>query len=193
MKIALMMLLLPASAFADEKAAKTETKPEAKAGAPKMEAPKPGPEVEALKPLVGMWSCDGKAPESPMGPAHEYKATLNHKLDLGNFWIWQEYKSVKSKDHPAFAAKGWMGWDGANKHYVWAGVDDMGGWISLTSSGWQGEKIEFAGDAMMMTGKTRAKFTATKGKTPNEMSFEMTMQDPKGNWTPPDVQTCKKK
>jgi hypothetical protein len=192
------MVLLPQLAVAEEKApAKAEAKPAAgakpEAAAPmKMEAPKPYAELDALKPLAGMWSCDGKAPEGPMGPAHAYKATVNHKWDLANFWIWQEYKTMKSKENPmAFSAKGWMGWDNANKHYVWAGVDDMGGWISLTSTGWTGDKMEFSGDAMGMMGKMKAKFTLTKGKTPNELMMETSMETPKGpaTWT----ETCKKK
>jgi Protein of unknown function (DUF1579) len=197
----LTMVLLPQLGNAQEKApakaepAKAEpAKPAAgKPEAPKMEAPKPGPELDALKPVAGMWNCDGKTSDGPMGPGHAYKATVNQKWDLGNFWIWQEYKVMKSKENPmAFNAKGWMGWDAANKHYVWAGVDDMGGWISLTSTGWTGDNFEFAGDAMGPMGKMKAKFTLTKGKTPNEMSMATTMTAADGkamSWS----ETCKKK
>lgn len=184
--------------FAQEKTEKAEKaeKPAATKTekAPAMTAPKPGPELDALKPLGGNWACDGKAPAGPMGPAHSYKASFNNKWDLGNFWIWSEYDVKKSKENPmAFTGKGWMGYDSANKHYVWAGVDNMGGWISLTSSGWEGDKLTWEGDGMGPKGKTKMKFTFTKGKTPTEVSLEYAAQDDKGAWESPTTETCKKK
>jgi hypothetical protein len=204
LKIAtIAVLMFPLSTLAQEKAPKAETKPpkaeaktetKAEAKPPAMTAPKPGPELDVLKPIAATWSCDGKAPAGPMGPAHSYKSTVNNKWDLGNFWIWSEYQVKKSKENPmAFSAKGWIGWDSANKHYVWAGVDDTGGWISLTSKGWEGDKLVFDGDGMGMNGKTKMKFTITKGKTPNEITFEAASQSAKGDWEAPSSEACKKK
>src|SRR5437588_8730121 len=78
------VMLLPQLGLAEEKAAAPKAEA-AKAEPMKMEAPKPAAELDALKPLAGMWNCDGKAPDSPMGPAHAYKASMNNKWDLGNF------------------------------------------------------------------------------------------------------------
>jgi hypothetical protein len=184
---ALALVLVPQLSLAEEKAEKP-------GAPPAMAAPKPGPELDALKPLAGMWMCDGKAPASPMGPAHSYKATSSSKWELGNFWLWTDYSVKKSKEHPmAFNARAWMGYDSANKHYVFAGVDDMGGWISLTATGWEGDKLEWNGDSMGPMGKAKTKFTFTKGKTPTEYTMEFTMQNPKGEWMPPSTETCKKK
>ena len=114
-----------------------------------------------------------------MGPAHAYKASMNNKWDLGNFWIWQEYKMMKSKENPmSFDAKGWMGWDGANKHYVWAGVDSMGGWVNLTST----DNSIYTGDGSPMGKKNPVKFTFVPGKDKkgqdSDKLFDVTLEFP---------------
>jgi hypothetical protein len=194
---ALTLVLVPQLALAEEKAEKKPAilKNDAGEESGRMKAPpKPGPELDALKPLTGMWTCDGKAPASPMGPAHGFTSTINSKWELGNFWLETDYSVKKSKENPmAFNARAWMGYDPTAKHYVFLGVDDKGGGISLTSSGWEGDKLEWTGDGTGPMGKMKTKFTFIKGKTPSEYTMEFTMQNPKGEWMPPSSETCKKK
>src|SRR5262245_53079874 len=58
--------------------------------------PKPAVELEQIKWLAGSWTCEAKAPESPMGPAHSFKATWKNKWDLDNFWLAVDYVEKKS-------------------------------------------------------------------------------------------------
>src|ERR1700694_4203314 len=48
--------------------------------------PKPAPELAQLKYFLGTWRCQGTVPASPMGPAHESRATVVTRLDLDGFW-----------------------------------------------------------------------------------------------------------
>lgn len=195
-RLSLALALVPSLALAQKPAAEKAAAPApAAAGAApaKMEPPKPAAELDNLKPLIGTWNCDGKAPASPMGPAHEYKSVNTFKWDLDNFWAAHSRDVKKSKENPmGFAGKGWTGWDGSAKKLVFAGADNHGGWISLTSTGWTGDNMVFEGDAFGMHGKHKVKLTFMKGKTPNEVSVEFAMADDKGAFMPPMTESCKK-
>jgi hypothetical protein len=166
----------------------------APAGAPpKMEAPKPFAELEQLKMLAGNWSCDGKAPAGPMGPAHDVKSTNTAKWELDGFWLMHSREVKKTTEMPmAFSGRAWNGWDKSAGKFVFAGADNMGGWINLTSTGWVGDKMVFEGDSLGMHGKSKVRLTFIKGKTPNEMSSEFARADENGRWMPPMTESCKK-
>jgi hypothetical protein len=125
-------------------------------------------------------------------PARTYKATVTNKWDLDNFWLWSTYEMKKSKEVPGFTGKGWMGFDGSQKKLVWAGVASGGGWISLTATGWEGDKLAFSGDTYGHGQKGKATFTFAKGKTPSEFTLEVGMTDATGKAMPPSTETCKK-
>src|SRR5712692_7300718 len=138
--------LLPSLALAQK-----ETAPPSGAA---MTMPKPAPELDALKPLAGTWSCEGHSPALSGMPAHDFKATMTNKWDLGNFWMWSTYQGKPDKVSPkGFTGKGWMGYDSSQKKLVWAGVSNTGGWISLRSDGWQGDKLTWTGEDMGRLGK----------------------------------------
>src|SRR5437773_2287707 len=50
--------------------------------------PKPAPELEETKWMLGTWRCEGKAPAGAMGPsspAFDYKSKMTVKKDMNNF------------------------------------------------------------------------------------------------------------
>jgi hypothetical protein len=192
-RLLLALALVPSLALAQKPAAAPAAAPAAGAAPAKMEPPKPAAELDNLKPLLGTWNCEGKAPASPMGPAHDFKSTNTFKLDLDNFWVSHSREVKKSKEMPmGFMGKGWSGWDGSAKKLVFAGADNHGGWISLTSAGWAGDNMAFEGDAFGMMGKRKVKLTFMKGKTPNEVNVEFMMADDKGAMGAPMTESCKK-
>src|SRR5262249_20169275 len=81
------------------------------------EAPKPGPEHEKFKALVGDWEATVKM----MG--HESKGKVNYKLDFGGFYLIEtfegEFGGMK------FAGRGQAGYCPIKKKYFTIWVDSM--------------------------------------------------------------------
>jgi hypothetical protein len=131
--------------------------------APAPAAPKPAAELDQVKYLEGSWRCDGKQPAGPFGPEHAYKATFKLKKDVDSFWLFLDYEQKKSKVHPLpIKAKAFIGFDVVSKRFVTIGVDNTGGWVSETSTGWAGDKLVFAGEGAMMGQMVGFRETYTK-------------------------------
>jgi hypothetical protein len=79
--------------------------------------PKPGPEHELLKKFEGTWD----ATVSAMGK--ESKATATYKLDLGGFWLTEDFKGTF--EGQKFEGRGTIGFDPIKKKYVASWVDSM--------------------------------------------------------------------
>jgi hypothetical protein len=153
----------PAKPTAAPAAAAKPAASAAPAAAPPPPAPKPAAELDQLKYFEGSWRCDGKQPAGPFGPEHPYKSSFKMKKDVDNFWIALEYDQKKSKLHPTpIKAKGYVGFDSVGKKFVTIGVDNTGGWISESSTGWEGDKLVFAGEGSMMGQKVSFRETYTK-------------------------------
>ena len=161
------------------------------AATPPPPAPKPAAELDQLKMFEGTWRCDGKQPAGPMGPEQVYKSSFKGKKDVDSFWLAFEYSQKKSKVHNMpITAKGFLGYDPAAKKYVTMGVDNMGGSISESSSGWEGDKLVFSGDGQMGGQKISFRETYTK-KSDKEMTWSGEMKMGK-DWIPVGTDTCKR-
>ncbi len=92
------------------------------------DAPQPGQEVQDLKPFAGSWNCTGKTKDG-----NKFTASLfiGAPRDLNGFWYEVRYNRDKTKDGPAFAGRGILGFDTANRKYYFTGADSMGGWVVL--------------------------------------------------------------
>jgi len=188
----------PAPAAAAPAAAATGGKPgaapasaPAAASAPPPAAPKPAAELDQLKVFEGSWRCEGKQPAGPFGPEQDYKSTLKGKKDIDNFWIAIEYDQKKSKTHPMpIKARGFLGYDPAAKKYVSIGADNTGGWINESSTGWEGDKLVFAGDGSMGGQKVSFRETYTK-KNDKEITWNGEMKMGK-DWISVGSDSCKK-
>ena len=161
------------------------------AATPPPPPPKPAAELDQLKMFEGTWRCDGKQPAGPMGPEQVYKSSFKGKKDVDSFWLAFEYSQKKSKVHNMpITAKGFLGYDPAAKKYVTMGVDNMGGSISESSPGWEGDKLVFSGDGQMGGQKISFRETYTK-KSDKEMTWSGEMKMGK-DWIPVGTDTCKK-
>src|SRR5262249_31409183 len=76
--------------------------------------PKPGPELEHLKQLVGVWD----ATVSVGG-----KGTMTYKMDLGGLWLVSEYEGEFGDQK--FQGRGLDTYDSAKKKYVTVWADSM--------------------------------------------------------------------
>lgn len=123
--------------------------------------PKPAPEMAQLKVFDGSWTCEGKMPATPMGPAGTMKGTVKSQTDLGGFWQSGKVTSTMA-GMPTMEGMFHMTWDPGAKQYVLLWVDNMGGWAQSTSKGWEGDTITFAGDSYMGGQKIPSRDTFTK-------------------------------
>jgi hypothetical protein len=81
------------------------------------EAPKPGPEHEVLKKLVGDWTLTMKF------AGMETKGTVTYKMDLGGLWL---SSNLESELFGAkFTGRGMDTYDAATKKYVGVLIDSM--------------------------------------------------------------------
>ena len=151
--------------------------------------PKPAAELSALKYFLGDFNCTGKAFASEMGPEHATKATVKVKMDMNGFFVSGRYEEMKTAENkmPVKAAFVW-GWDAMAKKLAATSQDSFGGMFTQTSSGWEGDKLAFTGDAVWGTEKTGVRDTFTK-KSENELVHLGEMQM-KGQWTSLDEETC---
>jgi hypothetical protein len=121
--------------------------------------PKPAPENDVIKKSVGSWSCEGGV---KMGdnPEAKYKSTWTVKSILGGHWYSIAYKRMKMGGLGGFEGDATVGWDAVGKKYWFVGVDNMGGWINLTST----DGAAYSGEGIPGGKKTPVKFVFSAGK-----------------------------
>jgi hypothetical protein len=149
----------------------------------------PNPKLKEVQYFEGTWQCSGKAFASPMGPEHTTAAIVHADWVLGGAWLQIHYaeKKTAANAHPYDVQLFW-GYDAQLKMLVDGSVDNMGGYSTEQSAGWQGDKLIFAGPThsggMTMTG--RDVFTK-KSKSELHHVFEF---EEKGTWKPLAEETC---
>lgn len=124
-----------------------------------MAAPKPAPENDAYKKWVGTFSCEGTG-KGPDGKEMKYKTSWGWKSVLGGHWYTIVYKRPKAGPMPAFEGNATIGYDTANKRFLFSGVDNMGGWINLTAT----DGLAYAGEGVPRGQKGPIKISFVKGK-----------------------------
>jgi hypothetical protein len=106
----------------------------------------PNPMVRQLDSLAGMWRCSGTAYATPMGPEHPTAAEVTMKWDLGGYWLPFNYAEKKTAMNAnPFRVTGYFGYDPEIKKLVLGSVDNMGGYSTAASDGWNGDTIVFTG------------------------------------------------
>jgi Protein of unknown function (DUF1579) len=167
--LAVTLAAISSIALAEDKAPKAEA-PKADAAAaakpaadaPKaapMEAPKPAAENDMFKKVVGTWRCDSIS-TGPDGKDMKVKTTWTWKSVLAGQWYTVVYKRAKAGPAPGFEGNATMGYNGADKKYVFVGFDNMGGWINLSGA----DGMSYAGDGLPMGKKGPIKIAFAKGK-----------------------------
>lgn len=164
------------------------------AAPPQPSTPKPAPELEALKFLVGTFKCDGKAGGGNTGvPEYAFKSTLKTRPDLNQFWLMTTHEEAKSKANPhGYRTIGHVGYDPSQKLFVRAFAASDGSYEQGTAKGWEDGKMVWTGEVLNQLGQAKLPFrhTFTKvGDTEMLNSFELNMG---GQWMTWASERCKK-
>ncbi len=186
-----LFLVLPllASAVAEETPAKPAA-PAVAAAAPEA-PPAPPKELDQLDVFEGTWKCEGHSPESPFGPARKMTTVVKIYSDLDGFWLSGEVEEQPSADNPK-PLKGKFHWtyDTTDKRFEAGWIDNMGGWATQSSPGWQGERITFDGEMVANGQKLPARDVFEK-KADKELlhSFEAQVGE---KWTKLGEEVCRR-
>jgi hypothetical protein len=177
-----------ASSWAQPPAAEKPPKPptEAAAAGAAPSVPKPPPENDVIKKSVGTWRCTatGKAE----GQDIKYTSSWTVKPALGGHWYAITYKRAKMGPMPGFDGNATVGFNTAEKKYVFVGFDSFGGWINLSSP----DGAAYSGQGGGMGKVTPVKFTFSAGKDKkgeeSDKLFDVTLDF--GTFT--STENCKK-
>jgi hypothetical protein len=142
--------------------------------AARAQAPKPGPEHEKLKELVGTWD----ATMNFMGS--ESKATAVYRMDLGGLWLVSEFKG--DFGGMPFSGKGLDSYDPLTKKYVSVWADSMST-VPMTSTGEYdktGKVLTMTGEGRGQDGKMQKMKMTSEMKDKDSMLFTMYGPGPDG-------------
>jgi hypothetical protein len=114
--------------------------------------PKPGPEHQKLAGLVGNWTDEGEATESPFEPAEKWSGTIRSEWFTGNFAV-VRHRDEKSSVSGEIHSLDVITYDRREKTYTWYAVNSQGGGGHLS-------KASISDDVLTMTSEFQA-----KGKT----------------------------
>jgi hypothetical protein len=149
------------------------------------------PKLKELDAFAGTWQCTGTAFASPMGPEHPTTATVHGTWVLGGAWMEIQYTEAKSPKNPhPVDVRLFMGYDAQPKALVSGTVDNMGGYSTAQSPGWQNDKLIFSGPSHGGGGTMTGRDTFTRvGKSEMLHDGEIEM---KGKWVKINHEICKK-
>ncbi len=114
--------------------------------------PKPGPEHQKLAGLVGNWTTEGEATESPFGPMEKWSGKITSEWFSGNFAVVRhvdEKYSVSGEDRTLEV----VAYDGMAKTYTWYAVDSRG-WTSLAKASISGDVLTAVWEGQSAKGRT---------------------------------------
>jgi len=148
----------------------------------------PNPKLKELQPFAHNYTCTGIAYANPMAPEHPTQATVSGEWTLGGTWIRFSYIETKTSKNPMpVGVRGFFGYDGEIQKFVVGGVDNMGGYNTGASDGWNGDSITFEGPWHLGTQTVKARDTFTKNGTKLMHVGEMEMD---GKWVKYGQETC---
>ena len=154
--------------------------------------PGPNPKLKELQYFVGNWQCTGTGYAFMGTPEHKTTAMVEAMWILDGYWLSMRYHENKTavNAHPV-DARIFMGYDEQTKKIASGAVDNMGGYFTQSSPGWEGNKLTLEGDMHGggMTMKVRDVFTKVSATKVEHMA-ELEMN---GKWTKLDEETCTKK
>ena len=149
------------------------------------------PKLKELQTFVGTWQCTGVAFASPMGPEHATKATVNGAWILNGSWVEIRYTETKAAKNPhPYAVRMLLSYDEQPKAFVSGAVDNMSGYSTAQSPGWENDKMTFAG-AQHGGGATMNVHDIFTRVGKNEVRHETEMEM-NGKWVKLDQETCKR-
>jgi hypothetical protein len=148
--------------------------------------------AEMFKAMAGKWSCTGKAADMASGKEIPISFTMTTKMDLDNFWIQSSMASKKTKESPmAYKFTSYTTYDAKTKSWQRLSVDNMGMWETDTSTGLQGQTINWEGKTVGGGMSMQVKHV-DEMKGPKEMAIKGSMSMDGKSWMPSYEATCKK-
>lgn len=148
----------------------------------------PDPMLKQLEVFARNYDCTGIAYATPMAPEHPTRATVTGAWTLGGNWVAITYQEKKTpQSSMPFGVRGFFGYDPQLKKFVVGTVDNMGGYGTAASDGWNGDTIVFTGPWHMgtMTANARDTFTKTAAGMNHVGEIEMD-----GKWMTLGRETC---
>jgi hypothetical protein len=138
------------------------------------ELPKPGPEHEHFKQLVGTWDATVK------GFGGESKGTMVYKLDVGGLWLVGNFKGEFGG--MPFEGKGLDTFDSRTKKYVGVWVDSMSTTPLVMSGDFDKATgtMTMIGEGRGMDGNMVKMKSVTKMESPDAITFTMIGPGPDG-------------
>ena len=136
-----------------------------------MEMPKPGPEMEKMKWMVGKWNVTETHEKSPWGPGGPGKGTAVVTLGPGGFSQVMEYNSTGPAGK--FTGHGVTAWDPNTKSYRGAWADSMTPGIMTMECKEEGKDVVCSGENMM-DGKKMA--MRSRAVNPNPAGWSEVME-----------------
>lgn len=138
------------------------------------EVPKPGPEHEALKQLVGTWEATVK-----MG-GMESKGTMTYKMDLGGLWLVSDFQGEFGG--MKFQGKGLETYDPVKKKYfaIWVDAWSTAPMITEGTRDKSGKVLTMTGEGPGQDGKPAKYKTVTEMKDKDHMHFTLFAQGADG-------------
>jgi hypothetical protein len=122
----------------------------------------PGKEHEALKPLVGSFTCSVKLPMAPAAPAKESKGVYERKWILGGRYVAEEYRG-ETLGMPV-EGFGIMGYDKLQKQYhaYWIDSWGTGTWMMTGTTDASGKTLTLTGENFNAVTKSKKKGRSTR-------------------------------
>lgn len=137
------------------------------------DAPKPGPEHEVLKKMVGDWTLTMKF------GGMETKGTVNYKMEVGGLWL---VSNLEAELFGAkFQGKGLDSYDPTKKKYVSVWIDSMGTSPMLLEGDFDkaAKTLTLAGTGPGMDGKPTKYKSVSKMPDDDTIDFTMYVADGK--------------
>ncbi len=132
---------------------------------------KPPAELAELKDMIGVWRCKGKVTIG--GREVPSASTYTVIPELDGFVYVGRMEAQKTADLPAYKARDTYGYDSDSRTFSVFSVDNMGGWTTMTSKGWSGDKQEWTGKARTMGRDVEIKLAVLR-KGPREIELSGT-------------------
>jgi hypothetical protein len=189
--VVVLVLGLSTFASAEDKKGKATGKPAGDKA--QMGPPKAAPEfLAATKYFLGSWKCDGKMAAGPWGPEAKETTNLGFKMTMNDFYMSIDGDQKTMGATPmSMSFHAMNGYDPMAKKFMRTDYDSTGGYVAFSSPGWEGDKIVFTGDGMMMGQKLKVRHTMAKH---NDGEFTSTFEviGPDGKATPMGDDVCKR-
>jgi len=153
---------------------------------------KPAPELAKLDNMIGTWKCVLKM-HSPAGQGGdtELKATVVIKKALDGHWLTGTYVTAKSKNSPAMQENFTWGYNPVEKKYVELAVNSMGGMLQGTADGWEGSRMVWNEEGVMMGKAAKVRTTLTT-KSDKDFGLANELETEPGKFVPMADTVCKK-